>query len=706
MLAGESPPALLNPMGRLGKSGLNVSQNKHGYSHSQARHTHNLLSLFATVSYIVNMLRCGLLLLGACLITSAVSAQDLDWVKPFYADSFCRLSVVEKLPGSGIVALGLGEGEIHTLTTGSYRGSPNYYSYIVRYDATGKELWNLIPQPDKHVWIYDLKTDGSGHIYIAGEFVGMMVLGEDTFTAPDTAAFVARLDGTGKTEWIRRADNLWFSSIRVPETGDIFLDCYSWKKDKDAQIEDGGGSTSFALEYTRNYGFAKFSPAGQLQWAKFFGGNDTIRLNLTDWETDGNSIYILATPYGKLDLETGPGKTIVDGGEFNIDEFICLARYSADGDFIQSTILQREETSYYGRMVSTCFDLDKNGDIILAGSFFGRVDMDMSDKEYYINANGQVFDQNYFLARYTGDMELKWAYVLDGDGVKTNSIGFHELDVKADRESIFLYGIYLNNMDLDPGSDIYPRSASQDHFFAEYSKDGKFLSGRILGSEPDDDYQSLLWDFEIDENKNIYTCGIIFREKQFDFDPGTDTVLLLNPLNNTMGYLAKYAYCKKPVEIIPGYDESPCGRRMSYLFARNDHYPVKWYDSDGNMLHEGATLTLSDDSENKRFIAEDGCGYKDSFTVKHQEQTPSVQRIFPNPVKDKLTIEIEGIREDIVQAELINSIGQSVYSRQYTIHEGFQNLFFSTGYLRPGIYHLVLWNNCFRRDERILVIEN
>lgn len=646
----------------------------------------------------------GFLLLIFALNASIVSAQDLDWVKPYSADSFCSVRRIGILPNDAAVILGEANGELHMPDGAIHNGSKHYYDYLIKYDADGTPVWSLFPQPDSTAFIYDMQVDDSGNIYVIGRWSGTMTIGRDTFVSADSATFLARLDSDGKVIWLRKAPGLsYYASIRIA-SGKIFMEAFTRRKS--VQIEDGAGTGSYALEYENNYAFVSYSDNGQLLWAKFFGGSSRTYFSLQDWETDGSSIYAVASPDSGFDVKPGNGETIVGTARPFIMENIFLLKYSGTGDLVWLKTLQRNNSNVTDGINSISFDLDKEDNIILSTTYSGRVDFDFSDKTYFLTSSSSYFDRgDYAVAKYDSAFNLKWAFSIHNGSVWPF---WYTHNVKVVNESIYTYGVYYRGMDLDPGPGTYVRLNGQNHFFAEYDLDGKFMTARIFGGSEDKSQwyasqQSLFFDFEVDKHRNIYVCGIASLMKDFDFDPSKDSLLLDSTDGLYKGYVAKYVTCKKPVQIIPSYREDGCRKWVSSLTALNDHYPVKWYDGDGSQLYEGAQYSLPPDAKSGAYIAEDGCGYSDTFILQQQPRWNTVKKVYPNPSRGDISVTIDGASANVLHVELINSLGQRVYSTDYAIREGIQDLTLPTRHLKPGLYYLATGNDCSRQVEKIML---
>jgi gliding motility-associated-like protein len=177
-----------------------------------------------------------------------------------------------------------------------------------------------------------------------------------------------------------------------------------------------------------------------------------------------------------------------------------------------------------------------NGEIYVAGSFSGAVNMSLTGSPVVLNSKGK---KDIFVAKYDAARALIWAI----------SIGGSEDDIAQDIALDKLGNVAVvgqfhgQNIDFNPGTGINylhakgPTSSitSQcDGFIAKYSAKGNYVWAHALGGTTEhDDAQSVA----IDIYDNIYVGGNFHKDMDIDADPFNTT--LLNS-NNGTGYMVKY----------------------------------------------------------------------------------------------------------------------------------------------------------------------
>lgn len=645
-----------------------------------------------------------------CFCFANVKAQDLDWVRPVSNDSFSSIAI--RLNP---------EGEVVALVSSYYFKRNDSIDYsrtnvsLEKYNTAGETIWSIPISSPVSFRINGFDIDSLGSIYMTGYFDKKLQIGDAYFYADSFASFVTKLDNRNEISWFRKAYGIYYEGLNVTQNRKVIIQSYS--RNRKVGIErtkDSADLANYEMEYLRNCGFTAYTAGdGNLLWSNYYGwdGEESYTYKMQTKVTI-NGIYVLGQWNGKIDIETGPGKTILetDTQKLSLWSNIYFSKYGNDGELLWCRILERDSSSYYGELENVSMDADNEGNIFLSGGFYGKVDFDFTEKEHSIKVKIQEhgFEDDYFFARYDDDLNLKWIYTTKAN---FSSNGFERrLRVKITGKSVYLYGIYKPGINIDFKNADYKLLGDLNHFFAEYDMDGNLLTARNLGIV-DDEYfdEPMFWQFEVDKNKNIYLNGVDYSYwsiiKKFDFDPSQDSVFLPDSINKRTAFLARYQTCKKPIQIIPQYTTTNCQERMTTLYALNDHYPVRWYNENGKLLHEGITYTLPQINSSTSITAEDGCGYRDEIVIDRQNRWANIQKVFPNPAKDKLTINLEGIADDELNYQLINTLGQVILTGKLEISDGFQNITLPINVLREGMYFLVLHNQCIKQTEKIFIVK-
>lgn len=125
-----------------------------------------------------------------------------------------------------------------------------------------------------------------------------------------------------------------------------------------------------------------------------------------------------------------------------------------------------------GTVNATAIKADAAGNTYLTGNFTGTVDFDPSAA--FQNLIAGPGNTAGFIAKYTPDGALVWAYSLLGSNVSP-------LDVSLSNNSISIIGKFDGTFDADPGLGVNTLSGSNDAFVIDLKNDGSFSWAKSIG---------------------------------------------------------------------------------------------------------------------------------------------------------------------------------------------------------------------------------
>ncbi|BDD12268.1 hypothetical protein FUAX_47000 (plasmid) [Fulvitalea axinellae] len=123
---------------------------------------------------------------------------------------------------------------------------------------------------------------------------------------------------------------------------------------------------------------------------------------------------------------------------------------------------------------------DRNGDLIVTGSFSGSMTLKGVSGDVTLNSNGN-FD--IFLLKFAPDGRLKWGFNIGGTG-SDNSYR-----VRLDpQNNIYIAGTFRNTADFDPSGSTHNLTSkgNNDIFIAKYSPQGYYQWAHGMGGSDDD----------------------------------------------------------------------------------------------------------------------------------------------------------------------------------------------------------------------------
>lgn len=415
------------------------------------------------------------------------------------------------------------------------------HAFIAKYDSIFQHLWSF--QLDSVDLSRDALTiDQGGNIYAGILLYGtanLNPLGTPVFFSPqNSVGTVAKYTPSGMLEWNIPFQPLAPSSSAHPDEIEI---------DNDGNlivmgvfggtIDFDPGPGVYSLTAT-NAGFysgyiAKYDADGNLMWVVLAPAYD-----VHDFEVnETNEIFITGKMMGSLDLDPGPGTTIIQGqGVTNI----LLAKHDEMGGLIWAFALG---DTMQNEGVKLAVGADH---VYLIGEFDLTCDFDPGPGVHQLSPLSSV--SSVFLARYTSDAgELDW--VFHYDSVSTSPIS---IDID-DQENLILLGEFrhslspfefLPTIDFDPINDTIAFSAVEtaydvttpDLFLAMYDSSGSYIwASQITG-------QGWLGGdikFNATDDQFIVTGGF---EYVSDFAP-RNAETIIETTNGTDIFIASYSVC-------------------------------------------------------------------------------------------------------------------------------------------------------------------
>lgn len=469
--------------------------------------------------------------------------------------------------------------------------------------------WAIPIVNDQDNVTYDIATDAAGNVYATGYFNGVVDFDPSVEVVERTSAgsfdiFLAKYSSNGRLVWVNtfggsEADIAF--GLCLDDLGNIYLTGYFMGT---VDFDPTGNQlnltgTSDGLDIF----FAKFTPSGNVVFAKSMGG-DSYDAG-TDIAVDAErNIYITGVFELTADLDPGPNvknfssrgmadifmakfdamgnyvwvKSIGSAGSeeprsIALDRIgnLCLvgvfgSPLDVDPDAGVTQLTSKGNTDAFICMYSTAGELqfassigganndqiagavfDRDGDVIVTGYCSGTVDFDLGLGTENLTT---VFDDDVFVARYTVSGTLKWAFTIQSGAVVAIN---HNIAVDAGG-NVYLTGAFYGTADFDPSSGTATLTAdgNYDFFIAGYSANGRYLFALHAG----DQYRNSSGNaIDVDVLGNVLVAGNFGGRVDFDPGPNIDT---LNSYAAQGMFIAKYTtpFVSVPQEPtgIPGVD--------------------------------------------------------------------------------------------------------------------------------------------------------
>lgn len=462
-------------------------------------------------------------------------------------------------------------------------------------------------------------TDASGNIYVYGSVQDTIDLdpgpGSQVVNIPlgQPQLFIQKLDPSGQLLWAHAwiqdflGDTIPGDLLHVDDWGNVYLaGLFSGTVD----IDPGPNTVNLtSASASKNDIFLlKLDANGNFKWAKQTGGTQDDRVASLTSDQQGN-LYMTGNMYGAVDFDPGAGTFTLVGDPLG-DAFI--QKLDSSGNFVWAKEIGN--ANFDGIRTSI---VDRQGNLILSGSFMGSLDIDpgtplvplnstnntrdiyilkldpagdflwarsIESSVYYEKVALTVDGANEILvaARLRGTVDLDpgpntmnvtairngamylqkldqggnllWANTIGDINSSTDFLSAERIDV--DKEgNIYLEGGFTGNIDFDPGLGIETLSAQFGQtFLVSYNPDGTYLWGRSL-----DVTNSGVTGFTIDVAKNILLGGRFSRD--FDVDPGAGNFSLSAISGGRDIFMLKWKQdsCSGLAATIDQVDEPACG---------------------------------------------------------------------------------------------------------------------------------------------------
>lgn len=163
---------------------------------------------------------------------------------------------------------------------------------------------------------------------------------------------------------------------------------------------------------------------------------------------------------------------------------------------------------------------DKDGNVLVTGSFKGTVDFDPDPSASY-NLTAGTTDLDIFICKLDAAGKFVWCKQIGSGG---NEVG-NNLAVD-DIGNVYVTGYFYYTVDFDPGSGVFnlTSTGTSAAFILKLNPSGDFVWAKAM-IDPSPPYTgSNGYSIALDKDGNVYTTGN--TSNQCDFDPGPGTFFL------------------------------------------------------------------------------------------------------------------------------------------------------------------------------------
>ncbi len=209
-----------------------------------------------------------------------------------------------------IYVVGATESDSGIATSGAYQttiGSTSYFDgFIAKFNSGGTLAWATYYGGSEDDYLHRVSPDDSGNIYVAGlsySSSGIATSGvyQSSFGG-SSDAFLAKFSSSGSIKWgtyFGGSDVDDATGLAIDHSRNLIIGGYTYSTSgiattKAYQTSNAGSSDAF---------LAKFTPAGKISWASYYGGSAAEVVYDLASDT-GDNIYIIGYSYSTTGIAT------------------------------------------------------------------------------------------------------------------------------------------------------------------------------------------------------------------------------------------------------------------------------------------------------------------------------------------------------------------------------------------------------------------
>lgn len=365
--------------------------------------------------------------------------------------------------------------------------------WVAKVDRSGKVKWVKSPSSDGYSEGRAISVDRNGNVFIVGTYAGKNLVFPG-YVLPasvegNTDVFVAKFNSSGVLVWVKKAggeNSDYAGGIAVDYAGNCFITGSFYSK---SMIFDQVAVSRYGADASDMF-LAKYTPSGDVEWARSFGSGKTVGGSALATDSAGN-IYATGMFEGVLSFDSysinaGPTPArnpfVLKINSSGVTQWVQAGAGTGGGSYGYSIAVNSANQAY----ITGFFEAPKLN--------FGNVVLTKTNTT-----------ENFYLAKFDSNGNPLWAKSAGNDRyARGTSLG---LDSKG---SAYVVGYYGGNA-INFGSVKLNNSGSSDGFIVKYSENGSVLWGYTLGAGDSDS----AWSVAVNEIDQLYVSGA-FRSPDVD----------------------------------------------------------------------------------------------------------------------------------------------------------------------------------------------
>jgi Beta-propeller repeat len=309
--------------------------------------------------------------------------------------------------------------------------------FLAKYDNSGTLQWVQKAGGASYDYGFSLAVDGSGNIFVTGDFNGTATFGTATITSTGgDDIFIAKYNSSGVLQFVQKAGGGGYdygSSIALDNSGNIYITgaFNGTSTFGNYSITSAGGNDIF---------IAKCNSTGVFQWVQKIGGTESD--TGTSLAVDGlGNVYFTGYFQGTINIGT---TSITTAGSIDF----LVSKYNTLGYF---------EWTKHNNGQGTGITLDATGNVYVTGNFTGTTSFGGTT----LNAVGE---NDIFITKYNNSGLQSWVQKAGG------ASGDFPKSITTDAQgNVFVTGGYFGSATF--GSTIFNSTVNNYNIFVARLKD-------------------------------------------------------------------------------------------------------------------------------------------------------------------------------------------------------------------------------------------
>lgn len=574
------------------------------------------------------------------------------------------------------------------------------------------------------IWFKRIETNGNGIIPQSvalnsnGEIVhsGLANTGTGTGTIdfdPSASTFTLTSAATLYNVWVNRLDPsgnfLWAQMFNVNNNGngktvakinslnEVVLGA---RFTYTADFDPGPGTYTMSNFNPGGVnGFiAKLNSSGTFAWAvQFKQLTASASALISDIEIDNlNNIYITGYFNGTIDFDPSSTNTASLSAGTTGDIWTYVVKLDNSGNFKWVKTFNNSP----GAAKSSAMTLDKNKNILIGGNFTGTADFDPSVANYTLTSQNNA----PFIAKLDSNGVFIWAKQF------VDNISFHNVvippvsDLQTDSNNdVYITGCTKDSLDFDPSAANYYLKAkgAEDIFVVKLNSSGNFNWAKMYGDNGSDVANSIT----IDNINDVYIASEFPVGYTVDCDPSVgvytitpyaSTSIAINRLSSSGNFVSNYYFVSNSsgADYFGGITMDNSNNllahgRYSLVYTNG----FEWIDFDPG---SGVVKGLASYTSAHGFLVKLSTV---SVGIKENQMTDARMTAYPNPTKNYLNIELNLLLEGTATIEILNTLGQVVYSQKTETAK----TTIATESFSSGVYFVTIRSNKQSLSKKIII---